>query len=418
MGLIFSRFKAKVSTKDVLQKIEDEINELEEYKTTTQEWQKKILRKLVLYSISLYLLAASYALLFPVTLHIRSYFYITMFLFPFIVYFSQRGLGWHYRRNIRINDSRLKELREKKQKILEHIMETETYKVAREILEVFAPEQLSKHTPLREIKPQRGEKASTPGTELRRRNTTLPCIEITSPTPLPKNMPMMTSPVLRKSVGRPLAAAQENAPTPIYRAARQVQGTSYLDDIQSTPGGRYVGNVALKPGPPMPRPLLPRERGLFVRMLDYMVGDGPSNRYALICRQCESHNGMALKEEFEFLSFRCCYCHYWNPAKKQRPLAPRLASQLPAHSHSFPDLRTSAMPLPKLEMQFTEEESDSSSDECSDELEKTVKKDEVIKPNQVPDVILPNQPAEAHVTPTEEGHKNDDKNDVSQMDFE
>jgi len=29
------------------------------------------------------------------------------------------------------------------------------------------------------------------------------------------------------------------------------------------------------------------------------------------------------------------------------------------------------MPLPKLEMQFTEEESDSSSDECSDELEKT-----------------------------------------------
>lgn len=31
------------------------------------------------------------------------------------------------------------------------------------------------------------------------------------------------------------------------------------------------------------------------------MGDGPSNRYALICRQCECHNGMALKEEFEYL---------------------------------------------------------------------------------------------------------------------
>lgn len=27
----------------------------------------------------------------------------------------------------------------------------------------------------------------------------------------------------------------------------------------------------------------------------------PSCRYALICQQCFSHNGMALKEEFEYL---------------------------------------------------------------------------------------------------------------------
>lgn len=60
------------------------------------------------------------------------------------------------------------------------------------------------------------------------------------------------------------------------------------------------------------------------RAVEYLVGDGPSNRYALICRQCQSHNGMALKEEFEYVAYRCCYCFYWNPAKKQRPVAPRL----------------------------------------------------------------------------------------------
>ena len=37
------------------------------------------------------------------------------------------------------------------------------------------------------------------------------------------------------------------------------------------------------------------------RVVEYLVGDGPSNRYALICKQCQSHNGMALKEEFEFI---------------------------------------------------------------------------------------------------------------------
>lgn len=60
--------------------------------------------------------------------------------------------------------------------------------------------------------------------------------------------------------------------------------------------------TALPPGPPMPRSVLPRERGTMDRMMDYLVGDGPENRYALICSSCSSHNGMALKEEFEFLS--------------------------------------------------------------------------------------------------------------------
>ena len=55
------------------------------------------------------------------------------------------------------------------------------------------------------------------------------------------------------------------------------------------------------PGPPLPRPVMPRERGYMDRVVEYLVGDGPNNRYALICRQCQSHNGMALKEEFEYI---------------------------------------------------------------------------------------------------------------------
>ena len=33
---------------------------------------------------------------------------------------------------------------------------------------------------------------------------------------------------------------------------------------------------------------------------------------------------MALKEDFEYVSFRCCYCFVQNPAKKQRPSGPKL----------------------------------------------------------------------------------------------
>ena len=63
----------------------------------------------------------------------------------------------------------------------------------------------------------------------------------------------------------------------------------------------YFFNNIGTPGPPLPRPVLPRERGYMDRVVEYLVGDGPSNRYALICKQCQSHNGMALKEEFEYI---------------------------------------------------------------------------------------------------------------------
>lgn len=32
---------------------------------------------------------------------------------------------------------------------------------------------------------------------------------------------------------------------------------------------------------------------------------------------------MALKEEFEYLSFRCCYCSHFNSARKKKPLGPK-----------------------------------------------------------------------------------------------
>ena len=55
---------------------------------------------------------------------------------------------------------------------------------------------------------------------------------------------------------------------------------------------------------------------MMLQVVEFLVGDGPNNRYALICKKCHSHNGMALLDEFEFLTFRCAYCFHVNPALK------------------------------------------------------------------------------------------------------
>jgi len=51
----------------------------------------------------------------------------------------------------------------------------------------------------------------------------------------------------------------------------------------------------------LPRPIIAPNRTILDKILDFLIGEGPNNRYALICKSCHFHNGMALREEFEFV---------------------------------------------------------------------------------------------------------------------
>ena len=57
---------------------------------------------------------------------------------------------WYYGRKISKNELKSASLRKKKETILEEVQDKETYKVAKEILEKFAPEQL-RRSPVRHL---------------------------------------------------------------------------------------------------------------------------------------------------------------------------------------------------------------------------------------------------------------------------
>lgn len=94
-------------------------------------------------------------------------------------------------------------------------------------------------------------------------------------------------------------------------------------------------------------------------MVDFLIGDGLSNRFGMICKECYGHNGtfkhsyscthsykfylvlllciilhtlfcysqgMASCEEYEYSAFRCAFCKTLNPARKLRPIAPKINS--------------------------------------------------------------------------------------------
>ncbi|XP_076052250.1 endoplasmic reticulum junction formation protein lunapark-A-like isoform X2 [Oratosquilla oratoria] len=435
MGIIISRFRKKQSTKEILEQISKDLESIEEYQVSTQQRHKRIIGYLVAYSIVLYLAAALIFYLYYLPDELQDILlYSTPFVaFPIIIYIVKRLLTWHYRRKICRNEKKLSELKERRAQILDQVMETETYKVAKEILEKYAPDQLrrnnalfpihlrlplpSRPSPRQQQQQQEQEEAASSsvvggtrglikqwesrststGEVLTTGRLVVPVIGKAMPTPAPT--PIMNS--ISSSEGqsdvrrRVLNTSSSSPATPPSAGSRgpvqmvrplpnqganhlggpaQQQQTSYRSmstpqsvlprpgltmstsgslnsssllssrtssaaavaaaamGTMTTPMTSAYGpsqsirqaGLGTAPGPPMPRPVLPRERGYMDRFIEYLVGDGPANRYALVCRQCESHNGMALKEEFEYLAFRCAYCFYWNPSRKQRPTAPRL----------------------------------------------------------------------------------------------
>lgn len=309
MGAAVSRWRTKPTTVEVLEGLDKDIQALEEYREKNQKQQKLWLYRLLFYSALLYLMASIviYVWYIPERLIGKLIVASPFFIFPLLVWLLRKLLIVLYNKRTERNNEKLEELKAEKKKILEQVMETETYKNAKLILERFDPESKKKL----ELDAQPIGPSATPrqGQELRQRHVT--------PRPL----------------GRPPAGPAPSAPpTPLSApggppekilSASTPQG---LIRRPGTPAGMATpGMMGMHPpGPPLVRPVLPRDRGAVDRVIEYLVGDGPQNRYALICQQCLSHNGMALKEEFEYIAFRCAYCYFLNPARRMRPQAPRL----------------------------------------------------------------------------------------------
>ena len=68
----------------------------------------------------------------------------------FRIFVLKRILTWWYHRKLRKNETQLAKLKKERSKILEDVMNTETYKVAKEILDKYGPaEQLKPREPIK-----------------------------------------------------------------------------------------------------------------------------------------------------------------------------------------------------------------------------------------------------------------------------
>ncbi|RUS79063.1 hypothetical protein EGW08_013168 [Elysia chlorotica] len=343
MGLLISRFRSKKSTIEILEGIDKDINRLQKNRKQNQERQKKIVTSLLIYSIAAYVLSAIifFVYYFPDTWKLRFLYSLPLLIFPLLIWGLKKLLHWYFVKRIASNDGELLKLREQKKQILEDVMETETYKKAKEILEKFDPVRFRKLEALPEAGVSPSGSGGTAGTAIHQRSGSVrqvapraglmqqqqrqltartpmstPRMPAPQPRPMPAPTPVKTSTPYPGTPNLPprYPGVQPSSAVPQLRqqgSAVQRQPSAQPQQIQQQQQQQQMGGTPMvqrgyagsyAPGPPMPRTILPQQRGTMDRLMDYLVGDGPENRYALICQQCFSHNGMALKEEFEYLN--------------------------------------------------------------------------------------------------------------------
>jgi len=310
----------------IVKEVENSINAVRKNRYQSQQRQKRLVASVTLWTILLYTIcAASFlAFYFPPSWKMRVLYALPLCFGPILAYILRRMVMMYFSTRLKSSDEVLRSLVEKKKTLLETVREKESYKKAKEILEKYDPEVIKMKSMAEELQRLRSQSANS---EMRRRQ-----------------MPQNASP----------SAALNATPAPSmprgaqFATPQQPQSVAAMQRVPNTAPGspmvtphrlpdlRVHDQIFARPIPPPSSVRSNSGRSTFDRMMEYIVGDGPGNKYALICSQCLNHNGMALKEEYEYVAFRCAYCGLANPAKKGRPVAPRIPVPMPPTPANLP----------------------------------------------------------------------------------
>ncbi|KAI6214813.1 hypothetical protein M3Y94_00312400 [Aphelenchoides besseyi] len=224
------------------------------------------------------------------------------------------------------------DLKARKSEIIESVKENEKFKVAKSIIEKYgSPEDMAEMLPMNQSEMSEKRDVTIDGRRQQSPNRT---------------------------------AARED--TTINATSNGHQNDQTTASLQLEPHRGAMNRAFFTPAirrQPI-RPFIPPSRTPIDKILDYIVGDGPSNRFALICQQCYVHNGMCLPEEFKSMAFICFNCGMYNPARNSNGLFTPKRSI----THQYSDaVEASSRPLIRTATNSDSSDSENTEDENNTE---------------------------------------------------
>lgn len=305
MGSVMGLFRrGELDTAAQLEELEKILKKQSERKNRAMVRKHNIINRCWYYGGAIFavLLVALY-LTFPsdVRTEILKTFYLTsgvFLVYPVTFLIIRKIFRIYYDRQLKSAEDIIKQTRVEKKEILETVMEKEPYNKAKEILKKYDPSLLKSE----EQKKEEEEHLKTQEATLRRRN-----VSPQNEQSIPANRQVRHSTPKNLNATLPV-----NQATPVHHA--QFSSPQF---------------ARKRPQTARPLPGDVSQKSKMDKIVGWVTGSNPEQMYALICKNCCEHNGLSVKEEFDFLEWRCAYCHYLHKARKERPMAPRLPQQRP-----------------------------------------------------------------------------------------
>jgi endoplasmic reticulum junction formation protein lunapark len=202
------------------------------------------------------------------------------------IFVLKRFVGWYFQRRVNKNSNQLIDLRKEKKKIIEKVMEKETYKVALEILNRFEDKTF--------VKPFSQSAHTTPI-----KSQHVPNSMALTPKQVPRSASVRPFSQQNQLVQRinnnnnnPAAAMR----TPINQSMQQLPSTPVPFNSSQLQLQRYAVQNKRTPYPIINQ----NDKTVLEKMVDYLIGDGPNNRFAMICKECHGHNGERINFRYKW----------------------------------------------------------------------------------------------------------------------
>ncbi|KAI3753691.1 hypothetical protein L2E82_25752 [Cichorium intybus] len=270
---------------------------LSRMKRRSLRWRRTA-RNLIIISVLLEFVAIGYAIMTTRTVNMewrmRSLRVLPMFLLPALSFALHYGLLSFTRYGDRRDQKTLEKLRAERQAKIDELKERTNYYITQQLIQKYDPDPAAKAAAASVLASKLGADS---GLKVFLGDESQP-------------NPYATSKNNEVEVHQTTGLRKRNQSTnprsnPVQQSENEIGDGS---SEKSSHGDLVVNHQD-------PATLGGQDGGWIARIAALLVGEDPTQSYALICGNCHMHNGLARKEEFPFITYYCPHCHALNKPK-------------------------------------------------------------------------------------------------------
>ncbi|XP_012451208.1 uncharacterized protein At2g24330 [Gossypium raimondii] len=279
---------------------------LSRMKRRSQTWRRMI-RNLIAFSVILEVVAVSYAIMTTRSVDLnwkmRAFRVLPMFLLPAFSSVAYSAFVSFTRMCDRRDQKTLERLRAERQEKIDELKEKTNYYTTQQLIQRYDPDPAAKAAAATVL-------ASKLGADSGLKVYVGDDSEYNVPGGKSNDVEVVPSSGIRKRKQLHTRSSSAGS-TPLLHSDEEKPHSAGMEGPRASEHGHLVVVDHHYPQGPASH-----DGGWLARIAALLVGEDPTQSYALICGNCHMHNGLARKEDFPYITYYCPHCQALNRPKQ------------------------------------------------------------------------------------------------------